>query len=231
MMRNKMISFDALENIFYDGMTIMVGGFMGCGTPHKLIDYLAQSDIQNMTLICNDGALHDFNGEKYYGVAKLINEGKVKKLIATHVGLNEDVSELVNSGKLEVELIPQGSFVEMIRAGGYGLGGVITPTGVGTEIENSEHVYKKIEIDGKEYLIEKPLKADVSLIYGSKVDYAGNIWCEGTTKNFNIAMASAGKVVIAEAGEIVSSECIGHENIAIPSILINYIVGGGNEIG
>jgi acetate CoA/acetoacetate CoA-transferase alpha subunit len=124
-------------------------------------------------------------------------------------------------------LIPQGSFAEMIRAGGAGLGGVITPTGVETIVEEGEHIHSKIEIDGKPYLIEKPLKADIALISGYRIDKAGNIWYKGTTRNFNVVMATAADMVIAEADELVEIGSILPEDVVTSGVYVKYIVDGG----
>ena len=175
-----------------EGATIMVGGFMGCGTPHRVIAALAALGTKDLTLICNDGSMPNGpDGSDFYGVAKLINNKQVKKLIASHVGLNPEVAQQMNEGSLEVVLIPQGSMVEMIRAGGAGLGGVLTPTGLGTIVEEGEHVHSVVDVDGKKYLLERPLRADFALISGHKIDGEGNIWYKGSTRNFNVAMATA----------------------------------------
>ncbi|MCL2565317.1 MAG: CoA transferase subunit A [Defluviitaleaceae bacterium] len=210
-----------------DGASIMFGGFMGCGNAHVSVKALAESGVKNLTMICNDASMPNGpDGEDYYGVAKLIHNRQVKKLIATHVGLNPEVAQQMNEGTLEVVLVPQGSLVEMIRAGGYGLGGVLTSTGIGTIVEDAEHVHGKIEIDGKQYLIEKPVRADFAFINGYKVDKSGNMWYKGTTRNFNQVMAMAADTVIAEADILVEVGEIEPENVMTPGILVNYIVEG-----
>jgi acetate CoA/acetoacetate CoA-transferase alpha subunit len=219
---------EAVERI-PDGASIMVGGFMGCGNPHKLIDALSKSGKTDFTLLCNDGAMPTGpQGEEYYGVAKLIHNKQVKRLIATHVGLNPEVAAQSNAGELELTLVPQGSFAEMLRAGGAGLGGVITPTGFGTIVEDSWHVHGRIAIDGREYLVEKPLRADFALISGYKIDKAGNVWYKSTTRNFSVAMATAADTVIAEADHLVEIGEIEPENVVTPGVLVDYIVDGGN---
>ena len=225
---SKLITLREAVALIPDCATIMIGGFMGCGNPHKLVDELSKSGKSGFTLICNDAALIGGPmGEDYYGVAKLIHNKQVKKLIATHVGLNPEVAEQSISGELELVLIPQGSFAEMIRAGGAGLGGIITPTGVETIVEDYEHVHSKIEIDGKTYLIEKPLRADFALISGYRIDKSGNIWYKGTTRNFNVVMATAADVVIAEADNLVDTGCIEPENVVTSGVYVTYIVDGG----
>ncbi len=217
----KIIDIKQAADLITDGSSIMIGGFMGIGNPHRLIDALAESDRGGFTVICNDGAKPGF------GVAKLLAAGKIKHLIATHVGANPQVAELKNTGKLELTLVPQGSFAEMIRAGGAGLGGVLTPTGVGTVVEEFSHVDRVIDIDGKKYLIEKPLKADFALIGGTKADKTGNVWYKGTTRNFNDVMATAAETVIVECEELVEPGYLSPENVHTPFVFTDYIVCGG----
>lgn len=211
-----------------EGAEIMVGGFLGCGSPHRIIEELARLGTKNLTMYCNDGAMPaNPEGTEFYGVAKLIRNRQIKKMFATHVGLNPDVAQQMNEGSLELVLIPQGSFAEMIRAGGAGLGGVLTPTGLGTIIENAEHVHSVVEVDGKKYLLEHPLHADFALICGYRVDRAGNIWYKGTTRNFNEVMATAAGTVIVEADYVVEIGEIAPEDVVTPGILVDYAVEGG----
>jgi len=210
-----------------DGASIMFSGFMGCRNAHVTVKALAESGVKNLTMICNDASMPNGpDGDEHYGVAKLIHNRQVKKLIATHVGLNPEVAQQMNEGTLEVVLVPQGSLVEMIRAGGYGLGGVLTTTGIGTIVEDAEHVHGKIEIDGKQYLIEKPVRADFAFISGYKIDKLGNVWYKGTTRNFSQVMAMAADTVIAEADILVEVGEIEPENVMTPGILVDYIVEG-----
>ena len=222
---NKLISIQEAVAKIDDGMSVMVGGFMGCGNPHGLIDGLIAKGVKDLTIICNDASFPD------YGIGKMIVNKQVKKLIATHVGLNPEVSVQMNSNELEVVLIPQGSLAEMIRAGGAGLGGVLTPTGIGTVIEYSTHVVSKVEVDGKPYLLERPLRADVAIIAGHLIDETGNIWYKGTTRNFNQVMATAADLVIAEAEQMVAIGAIEPENVVTPGIFVDYIVYGGKSHG
>ena len=225
----KFVSLDEAVALIPDGASIMVGGFMGCGNAHKIIDALSKSGKGNFTLICNDGSMPGGPlGEDYYGVAKLIHNGQVTHLIATHVGLNPEVAARMNDGSMKVDLIPQGSLAEMIRAGGAGLGGVLTPTGVGTIVEDSPFCLGKQTIDGRDYLLMKPIRADFALINGYLVDKFGNIWYKGTTRNFNIVMATAADVVIAEADNVVEIGDIQPENVVTSGAFVNYIVDGGN---
>ena len=204
-----------------DGSVIMVGGFMACGTPEILIDALVKKGVKNLTIICNDGGFPD------RGVGKLIVNGQVKTLIATHVGLNPEVARRMNTDveadKLELTLVPQGTLAERIRAYGAGLGGVLTPTGVGTIVAEGKQV---LNIDGKDYLLEKPLRADFALIRASKIDKFGNTVFYGTTKNFNPLMATAADCVIAGACEIVETGTIDPDTIHVSGIFVNIIVGG-----
>lgn len=210
-----------------EGASIMVGGFMGCGNPHKIIAELAKLGTGNLTLICNDGAMPNGpDGDEFYGVAKLIHNKQVKKMIASHVGLNPEVAAQMNDGSMEVVLIPQGSLVEMIRAGGAGLGGVLTPTGFGTIVEDADHVHSVVEVDGKKYLLEKPIRADFALISGYNIDKAGNVWYKGTTRNFSEMMATAADTVIAEADHVVEIGEIQPEDVVTSGILVDYVVDG-----
>lgn len=211
-----------------EGASIMVGGFMGCGTPQKIITALAEKGTKNLTLLCNDGSMPNGpDGSDFYGVAKLIHNRQVKKLIATHVGLNPEVAQQMNEGTLELTLIPQGSMVEMMRAGGGGLGGVLTPTGLGTIVEENEFTHSVTEVDGCKYLLMRPLRADYALICGHKIDKSGNVWYKGTTRNFNVAMATAANVVIAEADHVVEIGEIAPEDVVTSNILVDFFVDGG----
>lgn len=217
----KIITPKAAAEMIPDGATVMIGGFIGCGTPHHIIDAMLETDKGGFTVICNDAGRPD------YGTGRLLTAGKIKHLVASHVGTNPMVAEKCTNGELELTLVPQGSLAEMIRAGGAGLGGVLTPTGVGTEVENYWHVDRVIEIDGKKYLLEKPLKADIALIGGTICDKLGNVWFRGTTQNFNTAMATAANTVIVGCEEIVELNEIRPENIHVPFCFTDYIVSGG----
>jgi len=221
-MRNKVLnSADEAVASIKDGSVIMVGGFMACGTPEILIDALVKKGVKNLTIICDDGGWPD------KGVGRLIANGQVRRLIASHVGLNPEVARRSNtdvaSEKLELTLVPQGTLAECIRADGAGLGGVLTPTGVGTIIAEGKKV---INIDGKDFLLEKPLHADFALIRASKIDKFGNAVFYGTTKNFNPLIATAADYVIAGACEIVEPGAIDPDTVHLSGIFINAIVGG-----
>ncbi|WP_315081718.1 3-oxoacid CoA-transferase subunit A [uncultured Clostridium sp.] len=212
---NKTVKLEDLKSIFKDGMTIMIGGFLDCGTPETIIDMLVNLNIKDLTIIGNDTGYPD------KGIGKLVVNGQVKRVIASHIGTNPETGRRMNSGEMEVELSPQGTLIERIRAAGSGLGGVLTPTGIGTIVENGK---RKIPIDGKEYLLELPLKADVSLVKGSIVDEFGNTCYKGTTKNFNPYIAMAADTVIMEAENLVKCEDLNREDIMTPGVLVNYII-------
>ena len=213
----QMIGAAQAADMIKDGMTVMIGGFMSNGTPEILMDAIVEKGIKNLTVIAND------TGTPGTGIGKLVAAGAVKKLIATHIGLNPMTGQLMNEGTLAVTLVPQGTLAEQIRAGGAGLGGVLTPTGLGTDVANGKEV---ITVDGKPYLLEKPLRADVALIRGSVVDQAGNVFYKGTTRNFNPMMATAADVVIAAAEALVLAGDIPGESIVTPGIFVDYIVEG-----
>ena len=217
----KMISVQEAAALVQDGMTVAIGGFLGCGNAHHVIDALVEKGEKDLTIIANDSPATG------YGLAKLIDNHQVKRLIASHVGLNPNVATQMNEGTLEVWLIPQGSLAEMIRAGGGGLGGVITPTGLGTLVEESPLVDSKITIDGREYLVMKPVRADVALICGYKVDPAGNVWYKGTSRNYNTVVATCADVVVCEADNMVELGDIEPENVMTQGIFVDYIVDGG----
>ena len=224
----KFVSIEEAVKLIPDGATVMFGGFMGCGSAHKFIDALSKSGVKDLTMICNDASFAGGPmGEDYYGVAKLVHNHQIKRLIATHVGLNPEVAQQsMQEGTLEVILLPQGSFAEMIRAKGAGLGGVLTPTGVGTIIEDSPYCLGKQNIQGRDYLLMAPLRADVALLGTYKCDEAGNCWYKGTMRNFNPVMATAADLVIAETEYVVPVGEIEPENIHTYGICVDYIVEG-----
>lgn len=213
----KVTTADIVLDKLKDGMSVMVGGFLSIGTPEILIEEIIEKGIKNLTIIANDGGIPGA------GVARLVEAGLVKRLIVSHIGMTPKVAELMNEGKLEVELVPQGTLAERIRAGGAGLGGVLTPTGIGTDVAHGKEV---ITVDNKEYLLEKPLHADVAIIRGSVVDGSGNVMYKGTTRNFNPLMATAADLVIVGAEKIVPDGTIAGEQIVTPGIFVDYIVGG-----
>lgn len=220
-MKNKIMTAQEAVAGIQDGATIMVGGFMACGTPEILIDALVEKNVKNLTIICNDA------GVPGRGVGKLLTNGQIKTLIASHVGLNPEVAKRMNTDvpedKLECILVPQGTLAERVRAGGAGLGGFLTPTGVGTIVAEGKQV---INIDGRDYLLEKPLKADFALIRGSVTDKFGNTTYNGTTRTFNPMMATAADYVIVGTCEIVEVGEIDPNNVVTSGIFVDAIVGG-----
>ena len=219
---SKVISIDQAVALVKDGDTIMVGGFMVNGSPCRILDALAASGKKNLTLICNDSGLADS------GVGKLVANKQFKKIIASHVGLNKETGRQMGAGETEVVLVPQGTLVEQIRAAGYGLGGILTQTGLGTLVEEGK---QKIEVDGKVYLLEKPLFADIALVYAHEVDRAGNMAYKGSEQNFNHVMASAAKITIAEAGTLLEVGELDPNRAQTPGVFVNYIVEGGGTDG
>lgn len=191
----------------------MIGGFLRCGSPNKVIDEIISNHTDGLTLIANDTCVQDSDR------GKLIVNKLVKKAIVAHIGTNPETGRQMNAGELEVELVPLGTLAERIRAGGAGLGGILTPTGIGTIVEQGKEI---MEVDGRKYLLEKPLKADVAVIYASKADKFGNLFLDGTTRNFNTVMATAAETVIAEAQEI-CDEPLNPAEVTIPGIFVDYI--------
>jgi len=195
----------------------MIGGFMNVGTPEGIIDEILKTNIKDLTIICNDAG---FPG---VGVGKLIDAGKVKKLIASHIGLNPNAGLKMAAEEMEIQLIPQGTLAEQIRAGGAGLGGFLTPTGIGTIVQEGKEV---INVEGIDYLLEKPLKADFAIILGYNVDEKGNIIYNKTTRNFNPLMATACNTVVVEARKLVKVGELDPDQIVTPHIFVDYIVMG-----
>lgn len=214
-MMNKWIEKNEIIKLFKNGQKIMVGGFLTCGTPELLIDYLVESNINDLTIICNDAGYID------KGVGKLIANNQVKKLIATHIGTNPNAGILMSEKKLEVELIPQGTFIEQIRANGGGLGGILTPTGLNTLVEENKEM---ITVDGKKYILAKPISADLALINAYYSDSIGNLTYKGTARNFNPTMAISANLVIALIKE--KLENIDPEVIITPHIFVDYLIKG-----
>ncbi len=211
----KRISLEDAVALIPDGASLLIGGFMGVGTPERLCDELVRQGKRNLTVIANDNALPGV------GVGKLVAANLVRKTIASHIGLNPDTQRRKIDGTLEVELVPQGTLIERIRAGGYGLGGVLTPTGLGTLVEEGK---RKIEVDGKEYLLEMPLRADFALIHAMVADYLGNLHYTLTARNFNPIVAMAATTVIATAVNIVPVGVIPPDDVMTPAAIVDYLV-------
>ncbi len=219
-MKNKLISKAEFVSMIPNGASIMVGGFMNIGTAEEIIDEMLKTDVRDLTIICNDAGLPGI------GVGKLIDAGKVKKLIASHIGLNPVAGEKMTDGSMEVELIPQGTLAERIRAGGSGLGGFLTPTGIGTIVQEGKPI---MEIDGKKYIVEKPLKADFAFLLGHVVDKKGNVVYSKTIRNFNPLMATAAEHVVVLARKVVEIGEINPDHIITPHIFIDHIIEGGKQ--
>lgn len=219
-MKSKLITLNKALEFIKDGQVVMYGGFLGVGTPEAIVDGIVEKKIGNLTIIGND------TGKPNIGVSKLIAARLVKKVIASHIGTNPETGALMSSGEMEVELVPQGTLAERIRAGGYGLGGILTPTGLNTDVAVGKQV---INVDGKDYLLEKPLRANIAIIKGSIVDETGNIYYNGTTRNFNPLVATAADVVIVEAEKLVKAGEIAPENVMTPGIFVDYIIEGGSN--
>jgi len=212
---NKFISLEKALSFIKDGMTIMIGGFLGNGSPDRIIDAIAASNLKNLTIICNDTVFPD----RSFG--KLFVNKQVTKVITSYIGGNPACNEQMNKGELEVVFVPQGTLAERIRAAGCGLGGILTPTGLNTLAAQGKQI---ISVDGKEFLLEKPLRADVALIRASVGDETGNLVYRGTSQNFNPLMAMAADLVIAEVEKLVKTGDIEPEYVKTPSILVKYII-------
>ncbi|HWR10203.1 MAG TPA: 3-oxoacid CoA-transferase subunit A [Rectinemataceae bacterium] len=221
MIEKPVIGADEAAALVKDGMVVHIGGFLGCGSPDRVIAALSRSEVKNLTLVCNDTAVNDQKTGRVTGMASLIPQKKFSRVIVSHIGTNPDTQRLMNSGEMEVILVPQGTLAERIRASGYGLGGILTPTGVGTEIESGK---RKIIVGDKIFLLELPLGGDIALIKAKKADKAGNLVYSKTARNFNPIMAMACAIVVAEVEEIVEIGELDPENIQTPSILVHYLV-------
>ncbi len=200
-----------------DGTTVMIGGFLAVGTPELLVDALVAKGTKALTVIANDTAFPD------KGIGKLVVNRRLKTAIVSHIGTNPETGRQMNAGELQVELVPQGTLAERIRAGGAGLGGVLTPTGLGTVVAEGKAV---IQVDGRAFLLEKYLKADVALIKAHTADTAGNLVFCRSARNFNPLMAMAADVVIVQAENIVAEGMIDPDQVMTPGILIDWIVQG-----
>ncbi|MBN2876396.1 MAG: CoA transferase subunit A [Bacilli bacterium] len=213
------VNGEKFKALLKDGMSIMVGGFLTNGTPEALIDLVLETGVKDLTIICNDGGYPD------KGVGKLVANNQVKKLIASHIGTNPTVGNLMQEGKLEVELVPQGTLAERIRAFGAGLGGILTPTGLDTIVQEGKQI---LEVKGEKYLLEEALGADLALIGGAIADNYGNLKYNKTMRNFNPIMCTACEIVVCEPRKILDE--IDPENVITPHPFVDYIlVGEYNE--
>ena len=211
----EIISPAQAAGLLKDGDVLMIGGFLGNGSPHAIIDAMLQTPLKNLTLIGNDTAFPD------KGIGLLVMAEKAAKVIASHIGTNPGTGQRMNAGTMDVHLIPQGTLAERIRSAGAGLGGFLTPTGVGTSVQEGKQV---LTIDGKDYLLELPLFARVALLKAKKADKAGNLVYSKSGRNFNPLMATAAEIVIVEADEIVETGAIDPDQVHTPGIFVDYLV-------
>jgi acetate CoA/acetoacetate CoA-transferase alpha subunit len=212
----KTVTLDKAAAMIPDGASVMVGGFMGVGTPERLMDELARQGKRGLTIIANDTAAPG------RGIGKLVSGGVLRKAIVSHIGLNPETQQKMIAGEIEVELVPQGTLIERIRAGGHGLGGILTPTGVGTLAEEGK---PKLELDGRPYLVEAALRADFALVSAFLSDYYGNLTYALTGRNFNPVIAMAADTVIVDAAHIVPVGMIPPDNVVTPAVLVDYLIG------
>lgn len=216
MIRSRLIGMEEVVALFRPGMSVMLGGFGGVGLPYGIVEALANSDIGDLHIISNDSGR-----DGYKGTADLLVPGKTRKLTTTYVNGNRKVSDMIQRGELETELVPIGTMVERIRAAGAGLGGILTPTGVGTRVaEGKEHVL----VDGREYLLEKPLYADIAIVRAWKADEWGNLVFRRQEKNYNTSMLAAARITVAEVEEIVPVGTLSPDEISSPCVLVDYMV-------
>ena len=216
----EVINAKKAADLITNNSSLMIGGFLGVGTPENIISEIIELKREGLVVIGNDTSFVD------KGIGRLIAEKLVKKVITSHIGTNPETQKQMISDECEVELTPQGTLAEKIRAAGVGLGGIYTPTGVGTTVEDGKEVR---EIDGVKYLFESPLSADFALLKAKRADYKGNLEYNLTARNFNPIMALAGKTVIVEVEEILPIGSIDPNNVHTPSVLVDYIVVGGNK--
>jgi len=211
----KTVSVEEAVGLIPDGASIMIGGFMGVGTPERLINEVVRQGRRNLAIIANDTALPG------RGIGKLVSAGLVAKTTASHIGLNPETQQQMIAGKMAVDLVPQGTLIERIRAGGFGLGGVLTPTGVGTVVEEGK---RRIDLDGNSYLLETALRADFALVHAFLADYTGNLSYALTARNFNPVIAMAADTVIVTAEHIVPVGVISPDHVVTPAAVVDYLV-------
>jgi acetate CoA/acetoacetate CoA-transferase alpha subunit len=198
-----------------NGSSLMIGGFMAVGTPERIIDEILRQKKRDLTVIANDTAIPG------RGIGKLVGARLLRKVIVSHIGLNPETQKQMMAGDLEVELVPQGTLIERIRAGGYGLGGILTQTGLGTPVENGKQT---VEVDGRTYLVETALHADFALVQAFLADYLGNLSYALTARNFNPIIAMAGRTVIVAADNIVPVGVMSPDHVVTPAPLVDYLV-------
>ena len=213
-MKNKIITQERAAGLVKDGMTVMLGGYLGCGTPHGIIGLLVKNNVRNLTVISNDATYPS------QGVGRLFENKQVERFIGSHIGTNPEVGRQMTCGECFVDLIPQGTLAERIRCGGAGIAGFLTPTGIGTIAEVGRQI---MELDGKKYILERPLRADVAILSARCADKNGNLFFAKSSRNFQPLMATAADIVIVEADEIVEPGDIEPECVHTPSIFVDYI--------
>ncbi|HTL59191.1 MAG TPA: 3-oxoacid CoA-transferase subunit A [Candidatus Limnocylindrales bacterium] len=211
----KTISVQQAVELIPDGASLMIGGFMGVGSPERVIDELVRQGQRDLTVIGNDTA------RPGVGIGKLVTAGLLRKAIVSHIGLNPETQQQMLAGKLEVELVPQGTLIERIRCAAFGLGAVLTPTGVGTVVEQGKH---KLAVEGKDYLLETALQADFALVQAMMADYLGNLSYALTARNFNPVIAMAAGTVIVSVNHIVPVGVISPDHVVTPGAVVDYLV-------
>jgi acetate CoA/acetoacetate CoA-transferase alpha subunit len=209
------ISLERSVEMIPDGASLMIGGFMAVGTPERVVDELVRQEKRDLTVIANDTAMPD------RGIGKLVAAKRVRKAIVSHIGLNPETQRQMMAGEMQVDLVPQGTLIERIRAGGFGLGGVLTQTGLGTPVADGK---QRVEIDGKSYLVELALRADFALVHAFVADYLGNLGYALTARNFNPVIAMSGGTVIACADNIVPVGVISPDHVMTPAPVVDYVV-------
>jgi acetate CoA/acetoacetate CoA-transferase alpha subunit len=211
------ISLEDAVAMISPGASLMIGGFMGVGTPEPIIDELVRQEKRDLIVIANDTA---FPG---VGIGKLITARLIRKVIASHIGLNPETQKQMIAGDIDVELVPQGTLIERVRAGGFGLGGILTPTGIGTVVEDGK---RKIAVDGRDYLLETALRADFALVHAFIADYLGNLSYALTARNFNPLMALAADIVLVQAQNVVPIGVVSPDHVVTPAPVVDYLVTG-----
>ncbi|WP_242142876.1 MULTISPECIES: CoA transferase subunit A [unclassified Bacillus cereus group] len=211
----KLKEIDEVISLFHDDMTLMFGGFGGIGSPPSLIQAIVEKGITNLHVIGNDTGFPDV------GIGRLITRERVKSLITSHIGSNPNAGRQLNEGKLQIEFSPQGTLAERIRAGGVGLGGILVDVGVDTMVEEGK---RTVELNGKTFLVETALTAEIAIVYAKKADPFGNIVFDKSARNMNPHVAMAGDITIVEAEEIVPLGALHPEEIVVPGAFIDYIV-------
>ncbi len=221
MAKSKVVTIDKAMEYVHSGMTVMIPGFVNCGVPETLIKAIIDKGYTDFNLISNNTSVQG------RGIGLLVHENRIKHITCSHIGSNKETVAKVVAGEIDVTFTPQGTLCERIRAGGAGIGGILTPTGLGTPMEEGKQV---LEVDGKKYILETPLHADLALIHAWKVDKMGNAIYRRTARNFNSIMATAADLVIVEAEQIVEVGELEPDYIMTPGCLVDYIVQGSEPV-